>query len=279
MKKILSLVLALVMLLGTFAMAEHVSFTVNGTHTNSNMDYNHDALYDYIAQMFDFDYEVFPVSKDAQSEKIRTWVNGGTMPDSVTMRDFDYQWYVSSAEQGLLAPLPEGWEEDLKLICQPLDYYMQNIYEGRQIKHADNADGFETIPYPAGFPKNACNWPVTPKALYWGPKFLCERYGLPLIISENGMDCHDAVSLDGKVHDPNRVDFIHRYLLALKKACEEGAPVKGYFYWSFLDNFEWGKGYMERFGLTYVDYATQKRTLKDSATWYAEVMKENGENL
>lgn len=111
MKKILSLVLALVMLLGTFAMAEHVSFTVNGTHTNSNMDYNHDALYDYIAQMFDFDYEVFPVSKDAQSEKIRTWVNGGTMPDLITWRDFAYQEYVTYAEQGLLAPLPDDWME------------------------------------------------------------------------------------------------------------------------------------------------------------------------
>lgn len=201
---------------------------------------------------------------------------------------FEVSWYSDPAilghypESGMKLfgqCLPEGWEEDMKLICQPLDYYMQNIYMGQQIRHADNADGFEHVMYPAGFPKNAANWPVTPKALYWGPKFLCERYGLPLIISENGMDCHDAVSLDGKVHDPNRTDYIHRYLLALKKACEEGVPVKGYFYWSFLDNFEWAKGYMERFGLTYVDYTTQERILKDSAYWYAEVMKENGENL
>ncbi len=115
MKKIAALVLALVLLASCVsAVAEydkHVSFTINAGHTNSDMDYNGDNLYKYVSEKFNFDWEVYPVSKDAQAEKIRTWINGGTMPDSVTIRDFNYQEYVTYGEQGLLASLPEGWEE------------------------------------------------------------------------------------------------------------------------------------------------------------------------
>ncbi len=70
---------------------------------------------------------------------------------------------------------------------------------------------------PEGHPRTANNWPVTPEALYWGPKFLCERYGLPLYITENGMSCTDWISLDGRVHDPQRIDFLQRYLLELRR--------------------------------------------------------------
>lgn len=137
MKKIVALVLALMMLVGAVsALAEfdtHVSFTINAGHTNSEMDYTSDALYQFISDKFNFDFEVYPVSKDSQKEKIMTWVNGGTMPDSVTMRDFDYQWYVSSAEQGLLAPLPEGWEEtypNLYSMVQTSGIYEQMKVDG-----------------------------------------------------------------------------------------------------------------------------------------------------
>lgn len=175
--------------------------------------------------------------------------------------------------------LPEGWEKDMEIIHQPLDYYYQNIYNGRQIRHADNERGWEDVPQLPGAPKTAIQWYITPEALYWGPRFLYERYKTPFIISENGLSCHDAVSLDGKVHDPNREDFLHRYLLAYKRAAEDGVDVRGYFQWSFMDNFEWGEGYCDRFGMVYVDYATQKRTVKDSAYWYKTVIETNGENL
>ncbi len=175
--------------------------------------------------------------------------------------------------------LPAGWEEDMKIICQPLDYYAQNIYQGIVVRAADNAQGWEKVPFAAGHPTTNCGWPITPDALYWGAKMMTQRYPLPLIISENGMSCHDAVMLDGKVHDPNRIDYTHRYLRALKRAAAEGVPVMGYFYWSFWDNFEWKKGYTERFGLVYVDYQTQERIPKDSAYWYQQVMETNGEAL
>ena len=172
--------------------------------------------------------------------------------------------------------LPKGWERDMELIHQPLDYYAQNIYHGKIVRASDNAAGFEEVPLPAGFPKTAIQWPITPDALYWGPKFIYERYKTPFIITENGMSCHDAVSLDGRVHDPNREDYMHRYLLAYRRAAEEGVDARGYFAWSLMDNYEWDCGYSERFGLIHVDYATQQRTPKDSALWYKHVMETNG---
>ena len=108
---------------------------------------------------------------------------------------------------------------------------------------------------------------------------LHERYGLPIFITENGLSCTDSIHLDGKVHDPARIDFTHRYLLALRRAIDSGVDVRGYFHWSLLDNFEWSEGYNERFGLIYLDYATGKRTPKDSAAWYAKVAETNGKNL
>ena len=122
-------------------------------------------------------------------------------------------------------------------------------------------------------------WPVTPDALYWGPRFLYERYHTPIFISENGMSCHDAPSPDGKVHDPNRSDYLDAYLRELSRAIADGTDVRGYFYWSFLDNFEWKLGYTQRFGLVHVDYTTQKRTPKDSCYHYRDIMASNGEIL
>lgn len=95
-----------------------------------------------------------------------------------------------------------------------------------------------------------------------GTRFIWERYGLPIYITENGLSCTDSIHLDGKVHDPARIDFTHRYLLALRRAIDSGVDVRGYFHWSLLDNFEWSEGYNERFGLIYLDYATGKRTPK-----------------
>lgn len=161
----------------------------------------------------------------------------------------------------------------MALICQPLDFYGQNIYNGRAVSSANREPTF--VPRKAGAPRTAIGWPITPEALQWGPKFLYERYGLPIYITENGMSAHDVVSLDGKVHDPNRIDFTHRYLLELEKAVDAGVPVEGYFHWSFMDNFEWGHGYNERFGLVYVDYETQQRIPKDSALWYKEWIQQH----
>lgn len=173
--------------------------------------------------------------------------------------------------------LPRITDEDMKLIAEPIDVYGQNIYNGRCIRMGRDGMPEEVKRY-EGFPKTAVSWPVTPEALYWGPKFLYERYRKPVYITENGMSCHDVVSIDGKVHDPNRTDFLARYLKELKRAAGE-IDLRGYFHWSFMDNFEWEKGYSERFGLVYVDYQTQQRMKKDSAYWYRDVIRNNGAKL
>jgi beta-glucosidase len=129
---------------------------------------------------------------------------------------------------------------------------------------------------PLGSPLTAIGWLVLPEALYWGPRFICERYGLPLVITENGVSCRDWVSLDQRVHDPARIDFTHKYLLELARAIEHGTPVNAYFHWSLLDNFEWAEGFKERFGLVFVDFASGRRILKDSARWYRKLIASNG---
>ncbi len=148
---------------------------------------------------------------------------------------------------------------------------------GRCFRMGEDGKPQEVCRY-EGFPKTATQWPVTPECLQWGPKFLYERYHKPIYITENGLSCHDVISLDGKVHDPNRIDFLARYLRELKKAAEE-VEIRGYFQWSFMDNFEWSKGYSDRFGLVYVDYRNQQRIMKDSAFWYKHVIETNGAEL
>ncbi len=175
--------------------------------------------------------------------------------------------------------LPRNWENGLSVIRQKLDYYGQNIYQGSLVRAANNEIGWERVPNPPGVAKTGSDWPVTPDCLYWGPRFLYERYKTPILITENGMAGIDAVSLDGKVHDPARENYLRRYLLALRRAANDGTDVAGYFHWSFMDNFEWAKGYAERFGLVYVDYQTLARIPKESARWYKSVMEQNGRNL
>ncbi len=169
-------------------------------------------------------------------------------------------------------PIRDG---DMKTICQPLDFFGVNIYIG-QTTRAGKDNQPESVPLPAGYAMTAYRWPITPEALYWGPRFYWERYKLPVIITENGLSNVDWVSLDSKVHDPQRIDFLDRHLLELQRALKDGVDIRGYFHWSILDNFEWTSGYKERFGLVYVDYPTQKRILKDSAHWYKEVIASDG---
>ena len=115
--------------------------------------------------------------------------------------------------------------------------------------------------------------------MYWNVRFIYERYGLPIMITENGLAANDTVSLDGNVHDSARTDFIRRYLGQLKRATGEGIPLLGYQHWSVMDNFEWAEGYDPRFGLIYVDYATQRRIVKDSAWAYKRIIETSGSEL
>ena len=195
---------------------------------------------------------------------------------------FSFSWWCDPAILGTFPKELEEYlgekpftEEDFKIICQPLDFFGVNMYN---CAGKFGSNGHEEAHY-QGSPHTDMGWDITPDVMYWLTRFLSERYQLPILITENGMANLDFVMLDGKVHDPQRIDFVHRYLLSLKKAVEEGYEVIGYCYWSFMDNLEWCCGYDRRFGLVFNDYQTQKRTVKDSGYWYAKVIESNGENL
>jgi len=176
---------------------------------------------------------------------------------------------------GFLAGQPAG---DLAEIRQPLDFFGYNYYFGCIVEQ-DGAGGWRRVPGQPGEPRTMIDWPVHPQGMYWASRFFHEEYGLPLYVFENGLSSMDWVSLDGSVHDANRIDFLKRYLRQYQRAHAEGIPLSGYFHWSLLDNFEWTRGYRERFGLVHVDYATQDRTPKDSALWYADVIRTAGRSL
>lgn len=192
---------------------------------------------------------------------------------------FSHHWYLDPMILGHYPQenLPQWAEafletvppEDMETIAQPLNFLGVNLYNGFPVDCSGNP-----VKRPIGSPKTAMRWNISPKAMGYGLEFLYQRYGLPLYITENGCACNDRVYLDGKVHDPDRIDYTRRYLLEIERAMDAGVPVKGYYHWSFLDNFEWNNGYNERFGLVYVDYAHDLRRIpKDSYYWYQEVIR------
>ncbi|MBS1724794.1 MAG: beta-glucosidase [Armatimonadetes bacterium] len=168
--------------------------------------------------------------------------------------------------------------DDLKDMSPQLDFLGLNYYTGEVVQATPNA-AYEIVPEPPGSPRTLFDWTISPEGLYWTLRFHSERYGLPMVVSENGVSCMDWVALDGHVHDPQRIDFLGRYLDQLRRAVRDGIDVRGYLHWSLLDNFEWADGYRQRFGLIHVDFQTLKRTIKDSGRWYAQVCTSNGASL
>lgn len=167
---------------------------------------------------------------------------------------------------------------DMETIKQPLDFYGVNIYDGECVEAGRDGEA-RVVKFEPGHPQTAVRWFITPEALYWGPRFLYERYKLPIVITENGMSGTDWVDADGKVRDYGRIDYTRRYLRELGRAIGDGVDVRGYMHWSIMDNFEWQQGFKERFGLIHVDFETQKRTVKESGRWYSRVIASNGRSL
>jgi beta-glucosidase len=166
---------------------------------------------------------------------------------------------------GLEAHLPQGFRDDMDIIATPVDWFGINYYTRKLI--ADDQSG--QFPYGAEVPgpleKTAMGWEVYPEGLDYFMHWINKEYtqGLPMYITENGMASYDSV-INGQVDDPARIAFIERHVAMVKKAIEQGVPVKGYFLWSLLDNYEWSLGYDKRFGLVHVDFDSQQRTPKAS---------------
>ncbi len=167
-------------------------------------------------------------------------------------------------------------ESDMDIIGSKLDFYGLNTYSGDCVTREN---GKTVYPQPAPtVPRTDMRWTVRPEALYYGPKFIWERYHLPIVYTENGVALTEWKDLDGKINDDSRIDFLRRYLRALSRAADE-MEIDGYFYWSLIDNFEWAEGFSKKFGLIHVDYETGERTPKKSAGFYRHVIETNGEDL
>ncbi|GHC05330.1 beta-glucosidase [Cerasicoccus arenae] len=226
-----------------------------------------------------------PVSESAEdvetARKDFFKVSSGTFFNNSLWSDPVYLGrYPEEAAEVFGADWPDFDDGDMTLIAQPLDFIGYNCYSGYLIKASPNG-GSESIAAVPGEPVGTLDWlKVMPDSLYWASRMFAERYGpKPIYITENGLCNTDWVSSDGAVHDPQRIDYISSYLQGVKRAVSEGIDVSGYFYWSIFDNFEWAEGYRSRFGLVHVDFGTQKRTLKDSAWWYRNLIQTNGESL
>ncbi len=165
---------------------------------------------------------------------------------------------------------------DLALIATPTDFLGLNVYTGTFVR-ARRSGGPEALSMPARYPRTDLPWlNVAPQSIYWAPRHLQQLYGIKsFFITENGAGYEEQPDARGEILDLHRREYLRNYLLAVQRATVEGVPVGGYFAWSFLDNFEWAYGYAQRFGLVYTDYATQRRTPKLSAHWYAAVAREN----
>jgi beta-glucosidase len=187
--------------------------------------------------------------------------------------------YCPDLLEDLGADAPDIQAGDLDIIHQPLDSLGLNIYTGTYVRAADNARGFESLGYPKGYPRLHMPWLwLVPEALYWAARHVSDRLGrpdLPLVITENGCAADDEVTPQGEIIDCDRILYLRQHLQQVHRAISEGYPIRGYFLWSLLDNFEWSWGYDRRFGITYVDYASQRRIPKASFHWYTECIRQN----
>ncbi len=171
------------------------------------------------------------------------------------------------------ADAPEFTDDEMRIIGTPLDWLGLNCYRGQPVRAVPGGLGFNTMPIPA-FDTGVTQISFTPLALYWMLRWVHRLAPeLPLAITENGLGCSEGITTDGEVLDVNRKEVLRLNLECCARALAEHIPLRGYFAWSLLDNFEWGSGYSVRFGLVRVNYATQQRTVKLSGNYYREVIR------
>ncbi len=175
------------------------------------------------------------------------------------------------------ANAPKAEPGDMKSIGSPLDFVGLNVYVPLYVRADGSAKGYSVEPMPASYPHMYSPWiNFGPECIYWGVRNVSEIWKpKALYITENGTSSDDVLTSAGRVDDVDRVMYLRNHLTQLHRAAAEGYPIKGYFLWSLLDNFEWADGYSKRFGIHYVDFKTLKRTPKLSAEWYSNLIAKN----
>ncbi len=163
--------------------------------------------------------------------------------------------------------------EDMDTIKAPIDFLGLNFYtEDAVAADSEHPEQFRVVDQYQDH--TTMGWPITPEGFYRHIRWIAEETGdLPLYITENGAAFHDRLSTDGTTcSDPARIDYLRSHLTACRRSIEAGVPLKGYFLWSFIDNFEWAFGFEKRFGVVYCDYVNQRRIPKDSFYFYRDVI-------
>ncbi|MGN1419500.1 MAG: glycoside hydrolase family 1 protein [Acutalibacteraceae bacterium] len=197
---------------------------------------------------------------------------------SNSLKVFDCNWWADAIVKGSsddkVIEAVAG-KNEMAQNCEKLDFLGVNVYRPLnyicQKKYRQTPD--------EGIARNSLGWELCPETLYWVLRFFSERYKLPILVTENGMCAYDGKLSDGSVHDGHRIAYLEKTLAGVKRAVGESIKVLGYQYWSLLDNFEWAEGYDPRFGLVFVDYVTQERTIKESGYYFKKVIESNGEIL
>jgi len=208
---------------------------------------------------------------------------------------YDNLWNALFSDPVLRGCYPEGFgelmpgpvAEDLEAIAAPLDFYGVNYYnptrvaaQGSALAQVSPAPAVDGVPFvlvelEGDHPRTDFGWPVVPEGLRDVLVGLRAEYGAtlpPVLVTENGCAYDDPPGPDGAIHDPRRIAYLASHLRAVGEAVGAGVDVRGYFTWSLIDNFEWAEGFTKRFGLVHVDYATQRRTPRDSYGWYRDVI-------
>jgi beta-glucosidase len=198
----------------------------------------------------------------------------GNAPFLTTLMEGKYpEEYIE--HEGTNAPRVEPG--DMKAIGSPLDFVGLNVYTPTYVRADGSPQGYAVEHAPTSYPHMASPWlTIGPECIYWAVRNVCDLWKPPAIyITENGCSSDDVMTPDGRIEDTDRVMYLRNHLTHLHRAATEGYPVKGYFLWSLLDNYEWADGYSKRFGIHYVDFKTEKRTPKLSAEWYRDVIARN----
>ncbi len=213
--------------------------------------------------------------RDVEAARIMTAYQNTFFLDAVYKKRYPADYLKALESRGVV--LPEIMEGDMELIGQETDFLGINTYFAEYIKYDRGRWPVFASAVKTGREVTDMGWELCPDGfrglLDWTQKNYAPN---KIIITENGMACNDWVKQNGKVEDANRHEYLERYLAEAANAIEAGVNIAGYLYWCFTDNFEWARGYAPRFGLVHVDYKTQKRTVKESAYWLAEVIKRGG---
>jgi beta-glucosidase len=178
-----------------------------------------------------------------------------------------------------LFPQPEPG--DLDRISAPLDFLGVNYYSRTVVRADPDVPLLSAVQVSPEGREYSQMWEIYPEGLYellarlWR-EYVRYRPGMQIVVTENGIPVPDGIDFDGRCRDPRRIRYLRDHLAQVHRAITDGIPVSGYFVWSLLDNFEWALGYSMRFGLIYVDFATQARTIKESGHWYSRVIRDNG---